>query len=112
MDGLTLCDWHLIIAAYAYEQGQKPIMSDWTFDRFSRAAEVRGTDIPGFAPCTGYWVNDMDQDLLEQIYQGAMDANGSKYSELQDIHHPALKVALDDSMVQTRCCKEGFNCWR
>ena len=89
---MTAMDWHLAVAAHVYEKGGAPVMSDMTFDILSKVAAERGSEIPGFQPCTGMWVQDMDRDLLEEIYQSALTVNMGK----TDVHLLGIIHGLDD----------------
>ena len=64
MNGLTVCDWGLILAAYAYENTGRITMTDASYERESAAAKARGTAIPGFLDYTGGWVNSLDKELI------------------------------------------------
>lgn len=93
---MTPMDWHLAVAAHVYEQGGTPVMSDMTFDVLSKIADERGCEIPGFAPCTGMWVQEMDRGLLEDIYQSALTVNLGK----PDVHLPGIIFGLEDCFVE------------
>lgn len=107
---LTVCDWHLAVAAHAYEAGHTPIMSDMTYDILSRTAAKRGTQLPGFADYTGSWVDLMDREVLEAIRVEALTDNNGR----QDVHPPAIRRALDKLGLDYMCClepHENRTCW-
>ena len=106
MNGLTLCDWELAIAAHVYERGGSPTMTDQCYDRMSRSAKERGTNLPGFEDYTGSWIDSMDRDLLDKLYDWAMALNRG----WSDLHGPAIKAALDKYGVEYTCCT-GLPCW-
>jgi len=99
---LTLCDWQLAIAAHVYEVGGKPTMTDACFDRLAMMAEFRNTNLPEFSPYTGQWVGYMNRGLLQMLYVTAMEHNMGK----DDLHGPAIRLALDEHGVEYTCCNE------
>ena len=101
---LTVCDWHLAVAAHAYEAGHTPIMSDMTYDILSSAARLRGTQLPGFCDYTGSWVGLMDRELLESIRVEALKYNNGR----DDVHQPALRRALANLEQDYICCMETY----
>lgn len=100
---LSLCDWRLALAAFVYEyEVGRPIMSDGEYDRLSEDAVVRNTQLPDFLPYTGQWVKGMDQHVLAELYIQAMKYNAGR----DDLHHPAIRQALDDFGISYTCCNE------
>lgn len=104
---LTLCDWQLALAAFAYERGSQPTMTDSTYDLKALWAAERGTQLPGFGAETGQWVHQMDQELLGKLLAYALSVNDGK----EDLHGPAIRSALDHYQVEYGCCHEGYICW-
>lgn len=105
---LTLCDWMLAIAAHAYEAGYSPTMTDMTYDRLSRQARERGTELPGFLDYTGSWIGNMDREELDLVLNEALEHNLGK----NDLHMPAVKQALDTFELGYSCCLSNTPCWR
>jgi hypothetical protein len=103
---LTLCEWELALAAWAYEMTDRPTMSDNTYDFLSKLLAARGSNLPGFSDMTGQWVHNMDMDLLEKVCRYAWSNNKGN----DDLHQPAVKAALDKYEQQYKCCL-SFNCW-
>ncbi len=97
---LTLCDWRLALAAWAYENNLKPIMSDSEYDRLSEDAIVRDTELPGFLPYTGQWVKGMDHRFLQRLHLKAQRYNEGR----TDLHHPSIRQALIDLGISYYCC--------
>lgn len=97
---MTVCEWLIVIAAYAYEILDRPIMSDMEYDLRTRALDKWMTDIPGFSPATGYWVRDLDLDLIDRVYQKA----ASYYPAKKDLHSPQIQHALNELEIQFTCC--------
>lgn len=104
---LTICEWELAIAAWAYEMTGRVTMSDNSYDALCKSLADRGSNIPGFADMTGQWVHNMDMDLLEKICNYAWAGNRGQ----DDLHMPAVKDALDKYGVEYKCCLSNFNCW-
>ncbi len=100
---LTLCDWRLALAAWAYENDHKPVMSDMEYDRLSEDAIVRDTKLPDFLPYTGQWIKGMKHKQLQKLYFQAMKYNAGR----DDLHHPAIRRALVDLYISYTCCT-GF----
>lgn len=103
MEGYTICEWLVILGAYAYEVVDSPMMTDDTFDRRVRSLAERGTDIPGFDPSTGQWVLELDVDFIGKIYRTAAAYN----PKFKDIHHPQVIKALEHHQVWYYCCNKG-----
>lgn len=104
---LTICEWEVAIAAYAYEFHDKPTMTDNTYDRLCAGIEARGSGIPGFSAMTGQWVHNMDTELLGRLWRAALSVNDGK----QDLHMPAVKWALQQNGQAFRCCHGDYTCW-
>lgn len=105
---LTGCDYMLALAAYAYEVKAIEIMTDNSYDRLAQTRGEAGTELPGFADCTGQWVHGMDFSLLDKVLEHALAHNDGK----MDLHGPAVQAALDHYGVEYDCCIAGYwNCW-
>ena len=50
----TLLEWGVILAAYAYEVLDEPIMSDYCFDCI---AQIRSKNIKDYSESTGMWIH-------------------------------------------------------
>jgi len=59
-------EWQVIIAAYAYEVLDDPIMSDSTYD-FLCTFIVDTATIKDFNPSTGMWIKDLIKDNSELV---------------------------------------------
>lgn len=81
---MKLSEWHLALAAYAYEEGEIPIMSDSTYDTLSALSLEAGRQH------TGMWVHEMDQQQLAAVLKIAR----SFYPQHKDVHHPQVELAL------------------
>ena len=110
---LTLCDWQLILAAYAYEYMDTEIMSDASYDRMGADAAAQDTDIPGFLDYTGSWVGTIEDELympagtLREVVTYALSLNRG----YDDLHAPAIRASLTHHGIEFGCCCEGYNCW-
>jgi hypothetical protein len=104
---LTICEWELAIAAWAYEMTGRVTMSDNTYDALAKSLGERGSNIPGFADMTGQWVHNLDMDMLEKLCKYAWSINRG----YDDLHQPAVKESLDKYSQKYKCCIKSFNCW-
>jgi hypothetical protein len=63
----TQSEWLLILAAFAYEEMDESVMSDWGYDKLSK--NLKTTNIPEFDVSTGIWihklVDEIGRDKLE-----------------------------------------------
>lgn len=66
-------DWTLILAAFAYELEDAPIMEDATYDLLSAAHAARPEHclIPDFDKSTGVWVHDLIPVIGEEALRKA-----------------------------------------
>lgn len=103
---LSLCEWELAIAAYAYEIVNKPIMSDRTFDTL--AGLLLFSHIPNFSPDTGQWVYDLDMDLLSVVYHGCRGV----YSKTEEVSGATIQGVLSKMGIPHFCCTSPQGCWR
>lgn len=85
---LTLLEWEIAVAAYAYEVLDEPIMSDFTYDLFCRLRGCSG--IPGYDKDTGQWVHGLDLTQLSSVHSKAH----SYYPKHKDIHLHQIHLAL------------------
>lgn len=106
MNGLTVCDWQLILAAYAYEYSGMVTMTDASYERMSAEAKARDSKIPGFLDYTGSWVGALDLVLINKVLLAALRRNMGK----DDLHGPAIQAALDELGIEYTCCL-SYNCW-
>ena len=104
---LTLCDWEMALAAYAYEVHDESIMTDYSYDILGRYALARHTELPGFGSDTGQWVYGMDQALMELLWDVAQHNRDAKGY----VHMPAIEAALHQYGVALTCCHGDYNCW-
>ncbi len=103
---LSLCEWELAIAAYAYEIAAHPIMSDSTFDTLAKMVLV--SNIPEFDASTGQWVYNLDLELLGIVYHNCR----TQYPQQQDVSGATIAGALERLGVPYTCCTSPLGCWR
>lgn len=68
----TYGEWTLILAAYAYEVEDKPLMADATFDILCTYHDATTSNIPEFSPGTGMWVHDALADVDKTFVAAAI----------------------------------------
>lgn len=103
---LSLCEWELAIAAYAYEIVDRPIMSDQTFDALAKLVLV--SNIPEFSADTGQWVHNLDLDLLSVVYHGCCN----EHPKTQEISGATIQGVLAKLGIPHYCCASPTGCWR
>lgn len=111
MESLTVCDWELVLAAYAYEVQDRPTMTDNSYDRLCACAAERSTSIPGFVTYTGQWIIPLADDIGHDILDLILEQARKDWPRQDDIHAPAIQAALDTAGIQYGCCCDGYKCW-
>lgn len=106
MPVMSLCEWELVVAAYAYEIMHRPIMSDSTFDFLAR--EVLVPNIPDFSPDTGQWVYGLDLDVIALVYNECR----AQWPQHDDIAGTTIAGALERYTIPYTCCTSPLGCWR
>lgn len=104
---LTICEWEVALAAWAYETTGRVTMSDNSYDALCKGVGDRGSSIPGFSDMTGQWVHNLDMEVLEKVCNYAWSGNRG----YDDLHLPAIKDALDSFGIKYKCCFDSYNCW-
>ena len=105
-DYLHSDEWRVLVAAWAYESGQDPIMSDNEFDGSTLILEQTGTSIPGFSPKTGMWVKALSQrvhakcdEVLEYLYEHKYIVCTSETNYQPFVHWDDFEEALSQCGV-------------
>lgn len=83
---LTLAEWFLVLAAYAYEVEDDPICSDYIFDNNAKHLPLP-SNIPNFSPDTGQWIHGIEHPDLAR-YVAAYRQMGVGTSPIHIIQYP------------------------
>lgn len=90
VDQFTLPELQVLIAAYAYEVLDRPVLSDYIFDRICEVTSI-GTKIPEFVTYSGMWIKDIEVSGLEQLCLEVCDS----LDHDKIAHSPLIKKACD-----------------